>query len=465
MTMHVRLSKNQRSALRTAVVANAGWSSYRIQHGLSIATITAEQLQDAARALGIDVSEAILGSNAPFRPNSNFTSKPRPWTAAQVAAISDRFTVLCESGKVTGKDRDFCDDVFVTIATKQDGAATDGQWYALTRIIEKSECVVSPVPVAPFVLSPVPVSVMPVSTPVNVSNDPANQLAALISQLAGQSVSPEQIARIVDERINAALASVPSIRIECKGPDQITRTIDGRQHPCFKTLLTACTSRQANGFTPNVWLSGPAGSGKTHSASMVAEALGLAFLTNGAVGQQYELIGFIDAGGQYHRTPFREAFEHGGLYCFDEIDGSANDAILPLNPALANNCLAFPDGMVTRHKDCVIIGTANTWGLGATADYVGRAKLDGAILSRFPVKIDWQYDNDLEIAISGNEAFAKRVIKARGKAKAAGLKVIIDPRASVAGAALMAAGMDSDTAASLTYLANLSVDQRKIVEG
>ena len=216
---------------------------------------------------------------------------------------------------------------------------------------------------------------------------------------------------------------------------------------------------------PNVWLSGPAGSGKTHSASMVAHALGLPFMTNGAVGQQYELIGFIDAGGVYHRTPFRDAFEHGGTYCFDEIDGCANDAILPLNPALANNCLAFPDGMIQRHKDCIIIGTANTWGLGATADYVGRAKLDGAILSRFPVKIDWQYDSDLEIAISGNEAFAKRVIKARGKAKAAGLKVIIDPRASVAGAALIAAGMDSDTAASLTYLANLSVDQRKIVEG
>ena len=462
MTMHIRLSKHQRSSLRSAVVANSGWSAYRAQHGLSIATITAEQLQDAARALGIDVSEAILGTqSSTFRPNHSFQPKPRTWTDAQVLALSNRFTAVCEAGKVSDSDRSFADSVFVTIATKQEGAATDGQYYKLLAIVEKAEGGPMTIP-APVSVPQIPVAPMPV-TPL--SNDPAGQLAALIGQLAGQSVSPEQIARIVDERITAALASVPSIRIECKGPDQITRTVKGRQHPCFKTLLTACTSRQANGFTPNVWLSGPAGSGKTHSASMVADALGLPFFTNGAVGQQYELIGFIDAGGVYHRTPFREAFEHGGVYCFDEIDGCVNDAILPLNPALANNCLAFPDGMIQRHKDCIIIGTANTWGLGATADYVGRAKLDGAILSRFPVKIDWQYDNDLEIAISGTEAFARRVIQARSKAKSAGLKVIIDPRASVAGAALIAAGMDSDTAASLTYLANLSVDQRKIVEG
>jgi AAA domain (dynein-related subfamily) len=454
MNAHVRLSKHQRSALRSAVVANPGWSNYRQMHGLSIATITAEQLQDAAIALGVNIAEA---SNAPntFRPNHNFAPKPRPWNQDQVLALSNRFTALVESDKISAKDIGFCESVFLTVATKQDGYATDGQYLAVKAILDRAENIETPAP-AP---SPVP-HVAPAA-----SNDAAGQLAALIGQLAGQSVSPEQIARIVDERITAALASVPSIRIECKGHDAQIRQISGHQHPAFRDLLTVATSRQANGFVPNIWLAGPAGSGKTHSASMVADALGLPFRTNGAVGQQYELVGFIDAGGTYHRTPFRDAFEHGGVYCFDEIDASANDAILPLNPAMANNQLAFPDGMVARHKDCIIIGTANTWGLGATADYVGRAKLDGAILSRFAVKIDWQYDTALEVAISGNETFARRVIAARERARNAGLKVIIDPRASQAGAALIAAGMKQDDAARLTYLANLSVEQRKIVEG
>ena len=42
---------------------------------------------------------------------------------------------------------------------------------------------------------------------------------------------------------------------------------------------------------------------------------------------------------------------------------------------------------------------------------------------------------------------------------------MIDPRHSQAGAALIAAGMTYDKAAELTYLAGLTADQRRIVEG
>jgi cobaltochelatase CobS len=179
----------------------------------------------------------------------------------------------------------------------------------------------------------------------------------------------------------------------------------------------------------------------------------------------HELLGFIDAAGRYHRTPFREAFEHGGVYLFDEVDGSDNAALLALNAALANGRASFPDAQIERHKDCRIIATANTWGLGATADYVGRSKIDAAFLSRFPVRLPWDYDTALEVAISGNADFARRVQAARERARAAGLKVLIDPRATMAGAALIAAGLTHDEAASLTYLANLSPEQKKLVEG
>jgi cobaltochelatase CobS len=98
----------------------------------------------------------------------------------------------------------------------------------------------------------------------------------------------------------------------------------------------------------------------------------------------HEMLGFIDAAGNYHRTPFRDAYEHGGIYTFDEVDRSDPVALLAVNPHLANGVATFPDGQIKRHKDCLIICTANTWGNGANADYCGATKLDAAFMSRFP---------------------------------------------------------------------------------
>ena len=298
------------------------------------------------------------------------------------------------------------------------------------------------------------------------TDNPASQLASLIGQIAGQSMSRDAIERLVDARLETVLRDhIPVVRLEVKGADGVNREVNGHKHPAFEKLLRAATARMANGFAPNIWLAGPAGSGKTHACHQAADAMGRPFHFNGAISQEYALLGFVDAGGAYHRTPFREAYEHGGFYCFDEVDGSDNSAVLALNAALANGHATFPDGAIKRHQDCVIIATANTWGLGATAEYVGRAKLDAAFLSRFAVRIAWDYDTALELNISGDRRFAQRVIDARARARAAGLKVLIDPRASQAGAALIANGMTPDEAAELTYLANLNADQRKIVEG
>jgi hypothetical protein len=69
----------------------------------------------------------------------------------------------------------------------------------------------------------------------------------------------------------------------------------------------------------------------------------------------HEMLGFIDAAGNYHRTPFRDAYEHGGIYTFDEVDRSDPVALLAVNPHLANGVATFPDGQIKRHKDCLIV--------------------------------------------------------------------------------------------------------------
>jgi hypothetical protein len=50
---------------------------------------------------------------------------------------------------------------------------------------------------------------------------------------------------------------------------------------------------------------------------------------------------------------------------------------------------------------------------------------------------------------------------ARKKAATVGLKVLITPRSSQAGARLIAAGYTPDQAAELTYMRGLSADQKR----
>lgn len=283
-----------------------------------------------------------------------------------------------------------------------------------------------------------------------------------------QLVKGHALGEIFDQikpAIEKALSNVSTVKIEMTSNGVKMGEAAGHHHPMFATLCRVLSSRQADGFAPNVWIAGPAGSGKTHSVKAFAKAAGLPFYYNGALRDAFELIGYKDAHGVYHTTPFREAYEKGGVYLFDEVDGSDNAALLALNGALANGIASFPDKLVERHPDCRIIATGNTWGLGATADYVGRGKIDAAFLDRFGVRLSWCYDVALETAISGNADFARRVQSARERASAAGLKVLITPRSSIAGAALIAAGFTHDEAMAMTYAANLSNDQKKIIEG
>ena len=85
-------------------------------------------------------------------------------------------------------------------------------------------------------------------------------------------------------------------------------------------------------------------------------------------------------------------------------------------------------------------------------------------MSRFPARLSWNIDKTFEMAIAGNESWAKRVQDARARAQAAGLKVMIDVRMTLAGAALIASGLSEQEAAEATYLANITLEQRRMIE-
>jgi hypothetical protein len=254
------------------------------------------------------------------------------------------------------------------------------------------------------------------------------------------------------------------VEIHVKKHGEKTHIVAGDTHKVFADLLKAATIKLPNGYTNGIFIAGEASSGKTTGCKMLAEALGLKWHFNGAISFPHEMLGFIDGAGKYHRTPFREAYEFGGVYTFDEVDRSHPVALLAVNPHLANGIATFPDKQVKRHKDCIIICTANTWGLGADANYSGATKLDAAFLSRFPIRLAWDIDPVLEEKIVTNTDWLARVRKARQRAREVGLKVMIDTRAAQAGQSLIEAGFTMDEAASMTYLANMKPDQRKQVE-
>ena len=98
--------------------------------------------------------------------------------------------------------------------------------------------------------------------------------------------------------------------------------------------------------------------------------------------------------------------------------------------------------MVERHEDFIAIADMNTYGNGATVEYVGRNPLDVASKDRFAF-ITMDYDENLESAIGQNPEWTRYVQKVRAAVRTLGLRHIVSPRASIKGA--IALTIDGET--------------------
>lgn len=199
--------------------------------------------------------------------------------------------------------------------------------------------------------------------------------------------------------------------------------IKGVVHEQFDKIL---------GFVANnepVYLSGPAGSGKSHICKQVADALGLKFYFTNAVTQEYKLTGFTDANGNYQPTQFYKAFTEGGLFMLDEMDASIPEVLTILNGAIANGWFDFPApiGFKEAHPDFRVIAAGNTTGHGADSEYVGRNQLDAASLDRFGyVFVD--YNAEIENALAVDIELANFCREFRKVADKSGIQIIVSYR-------------------------------------
>lgn len=237
------------------------------------------------------------------------------------------------------------------------------------------------------------------------------------------------IESIVDARVNAIKDTLTvqsqevKHTVEVKRLDGSTVQLEGVLNPKFDTVLTLL----ANG--ENVYLYGPAGSGKNVMCEQLAKALGVPFYYQNTVMTKFDVVGYKNAGGEYEETEFYKAWTGGGLFMLDEIDNAQAEALVTLNAALANGYYAFPGiGMVKKHSDFRCIAAGNTNGEGATEQYCGRYQMDESSRDRF-VFVEIDYCKEIEEAIcKGHEDVLEFVYDLRQACKDSQVNLILGYR-------------------------------------
>lgn len=272
---------------------------------------------------------------------------------------------------------------------------------------EQIESAIAAVP-APAA-APVPT---PVAAAVTTSGGDANKALDALRDLLGVKVDPESVRRLVLDEVQKALDRSPVTRIEVVRPDGTAFTPKGHVRAEFASLL-----RRAKAGI-NILLVGPAGSGKTHVAHQVAEALGRPFASISCTAGMSEsaLSGWLIPAGEGGRfvfvsSDFVRMYEEGGVFLFDEVDAADANTLLFINQALANGSFYLPQRegrtQVKRHADFVCIAAANTFGNGANGTYAGRERLDEAFLDRFRAgRVFVSYDTKFERSVVDPEVLA-----------------------------------------------------------
>lgn len=276
--------------------------------------------------------------------------------------------------------------------------------------------------------------------------------ALIASTQTKSALDEERVVELVREHSRAPR----TVNLELTKTDGKKVTVEG----CHKELPTVLAMINAK---VDVCVVGPAGSGKSTMFEQIAESLELDYYFQGAVQQEHKILGYQDANGTYHRTQFRDAYENGGLFVFEEFDGSSARALLAINNAVAGQWADFPDGKIARHSDFICVMAGNTYGTGASRQYVGRQQLDAATLDRFAFH-EVGYDEAMErkaalAFFEGADTWVTEVQSFRKKVEAAGVRHVVSPRASIMGAKMLKAGVSHEVAVSSLLHKGLSADQ------
>ena len=160
------------------------------------------------------------------------------------------------------------------------------------------------------------------------------------------------------------------------------------------------TRPQADGRPNNVYLYGPAGTGKSYMVKRIAEAIDAGYWETGIVNMKEELLGFTDAGGRYNEPECVKILKHGKegkkltIMNFDEFDGMPNSVTLTWNNIFASRRFTTPEGTFTVHPSVRFVATGNTTMDGAD-EFYDRETVDKSVKTRWLFKAV-NYDKKVE---------------------------------------------------------------------
>ncbi len=156
-------------------------------------------------------------------------------------------------------------------------------------------------------------------------------------------------------------------------------------------LLRKMLAWASGSITTSLFLSGPAGSGKTSLVEQVAARLGhgCTTLSCNARTEKADIVGYIgleDGRTSFIEGPLVRAMREGEWIVFDEGDALPPSVTITLNRVLEGSPLAIPEtgAVIHPHPDFRVAFTGNTRGRGDnTGQYRSRNVQDAAVLDRF----------------------------------------------------------------------------------
>lgn len=248
--------------------------------------------------------------------------------------------------------------------------------------------------------------------------DPFSMLVKQVTDAVLGQIKP-MLEEVAKNQTSNKVEHVHTIKV-----NDMTTKIEGLTHPKFERVLKYVANHH------NVYLYGPAGSGKNVICEQVAQALGVPFYYQNTIITKFDVTGYKNAAGEFEETEFYKAWTQGGVFMLDEADNACAEALVTLNAALANGYYSFPGiGRVECSPNFYCVAAGNTNGQGATDEYCGRYKMDESSRDRFAF-VDIDYNPEIEEGICGGHTDALDFVRElRGICKEQRISLICGYRA------------------------------------
>jgi hypothetical protein len=275
----------------------------------------------------------------------------------------------------------------------------------------------------PFAPAPEPVNV----EPVKVAEGQEINLQELAEKVAPLIPTPGLDENRVKELIAAATIAVQRVELERVVDGEKVIVDAGLQHKLFPIVAKVLASTDPR---MNLWIAGPAGSGKTKSLEILAKVGGYRFIRIPCGDQTLAslFMGFVGATGVYtpgliwHAVEAAKAGEK-VLVLWDEFDRMQPGVATQANALLDGSPVTFPNGetIILAEYGIRQFVSANTFAR-PTLEHPTVKAGDGSTVNRF-AKLEWFFDEGFETALYAElgewVTFVQRV---RAAAKAAGIR-------------------------------------------